>query len=127
MTLDVEIQSGKIRGPLHGIPISVKDGIMLQATVSTNGMNSRSDNLDLDDGIIAKILKEEGAILFVKTNVHDAMMPEINNNIFGVSKNPHHEDRSCGGSSEGALIAADCSPAGYGTDIRGSLRAPAAF
>ena len=52
MELDLEIQDGKIRGPLHGIPISIKDEFTLAGTVSTNGITSKSDNLELEDGMV---------------------------------------------------------------------------
>ena len=52
MQLDLEIQDGKIRGPLHGIPISIKDEYKLEGTVSTLGLISKSDNIQLKDGMV---------------------------------------------------------------------------
>ena len=130
MELDLEIQNGEIRGPLHGIPISLKEEFILCSTVSTNGLISMSDNLSAEDGMVARIFKEEGAIPFVKTNVPQLlMMPETDNNIYGRTNNPRDEERTPGGSSggEGALISSGGSPAGFGTDIGGSIRIPAAF
>lgn len=130
MERDLEIQDGQIRGPLHGIPISLKDELTLEGTLSTNGLISLADNLVEKDGMVARVIKEQGGIPFVKTNVPQLLMvPETDNNIFGICRNPRDPDRVPGGSSggEGALIAAEGSPAGIGTDIGGSIRIPAAF
>ena len=127
---DKELAQGKLRGPLHGIPISVKDMIHLEGTVATNGLISHAANIASKDGIIAAVLKKNGAIPFVKSNVPQLLMiPETDNHIFGLSMNPIDIGRASGGSSggEAALIGSRCSPVGIGTDIGGSIRIPAAF
>lgn len=93
-------------------------------------MICRSDNIIVEDGVISRALKMNGAIPFVKTNIPQLLMiPESWNSIFGTAKNFHDYGRTSGGSSggEGALISASCSPAGIGNDIGGSVRIPAAF
>lgn len=127
--MDKELQEGKCRGPLHGIPISVKDELILAGTVSTNGLASKSDNLNIEDGLCVEAFKLQGAIPFTKTNVPQlVMIPETDNNVFGRCDNPHDITRTPGGSSggEACLIGAKCSPFGLGTDIGGSVRIPAA-
>lgn len=82
------------------------------------------------DSLMVDILRNLGAVFYVKTNVPVAMMmAETNNNIWGECRNPLHKHLSPGGSSggEGALIALKASPLGIGTDIGGSVRIPAAW
>ena len=93
-------------------------------------MASKSDNIIVEDGVISRALKMNGAIPFVKSNIPQLLMiPESCNNVFGAWKNFHDYGRTPGGSSggEGALISSECSPAGIGNDIGGSIRIPAAF
>ena len=127
---DKETKNGKSRGPLHGIPVSIKDELHVAGTVTTIGLAARSDNIILEDGLIVENLRRHGAIPFVKTNVPQLLMiPETENIVFGVTKNPFDVERTPGGSSggEGALIASRCSPIGIGTDMGGSIRIPSAF
>ena len=91
---DQERAQGKLRGPLHGIPISVKDTVHLEGTVSTNGLTSKSNNVIKKDGIISRALKLNGAIPFVKSNIPTLLMlPESWNRIFGAAKNYHDYSR----------------------------------
>lgn len=117
-------------GALFGLPISVKDNMTLKGTDSACGAAARLNNPDKDDGYLIKILKAEGAIPFVKSNIPQAVF-NINtrNNIWGWAKNPWNKTRITGGSSggEGGLIAARCSPLGIGNDLGGSLRIPGLF
>ena len=127
---DKETKNKKSRGPLHGIPISIKDELHVAGTVTTLGLAARSDNIILEDGLIVENLRRHGAIPFVKSNVPPLLMLyETENIIFGVTKNPLDIKRTPGGSSggEAALIASRCSPAGIGSDIGGSIRIPCAF
>lgn len=127
---DRELANGHSRGILHGIPISVKDTVILKGTVSTNGLASKCDAMFHEDGMISKLLKLNGAIPYVKTNIPQLLMiPESCNRIFGTAKNFLDPERAPGGSSggEGALIAGRCSPAGIGADIGGSIRIPSNF
>jgi fatty acid amide hydrolase len=118
------------RGPLHGLPISVKESIATRGTDVTLGILSRRGKKAEEDAVTVKILKKAGAIVLGKTNVSQTLLfHESDNPVFGRTNNPWNAERTPGGSSggEGAAIASGMSPAGIGTDIGGSLRIPAAF
>ncbi|OAQ71710.1 amidase [Purpureocillium lilacinum] len=123
---------GKPVGPLHGVPISVKDHINVKGHHTTSGYVAyaeKSTPRDEDAPLVAA-LREAGAILYCKTNNPQCMMVlETVNNIYGRTLNPWNTKLGAGGSSggEGALLAQHGSPLGVGTDIGGSIRIPAAF
>ncbi|KAI8627357.1 amidase [Xylariaceae sp. FL1651] len=122
-------QTGKPIGPLHGLPISLKDNFNLVGLDSTVGFTSHIGDPAEYESTIADILREAGAVFYVKTNVPTAMMiAETVNNTFGRTVNPLNRKLTSGGSSGGetALITFKGSPVGVGTDIGGSLRIPAA-
>ncbi|KAI1143962.1 amidase [Hypoxylon sp. FL0543] len=122
-------QTGKPVGPLHGLPISLKDNFNLIGLDSTVGFASHVGDPAKYESILADLLREAGAVFYVKTNVPTAMMiAETVNNVFGRTVNPLNRKLTSGGSSggESALIAFKGSPLGVGTDIGGSLRIPAA-
>ncbi len=116
------------KGELFGLPMSVKDCFRLKGTVVTGGMACRANDVDSEDGLLLKVLKGEGAIPFIKSNIPQVMMSnETSNYIWGQAKNPWNQGRTVGGSSggEGGLLASRCSPLGIGNDIGGSIRIPA--
>lgn len=116
-------------GPLHGLPISLKDNFNLKGLDATIGFTSHVDDPAAHDATLATMLEQAGAVFYVKTNVPTAMMiAESVNNTFGRTVHPRHRQLTSGGSSggESALIAFRGSPLGIGTDIGGSLRIPAA-
>jgi len=118
------------RGPLHGIPISVKECYDVSGTYSTAGMSLFARNKPDEDSPAVKLVKKLGGIPYCKTNVPQAMYSlQCSNPIYGTSMNPHGNNRECGGSSggEGALIGGRGSILGIGSDVGGSLRNPAAF
>ncbi|KAI0481287.1 amidase signature domain-containing protein [Xylariaceae sp. FL0804] len=122
--------TGKTKGPLHGLPISVKDVFDVAGHVTTHGLVSRLDDVAREDALIVSILRGAGAIPFVKTATSQAcLLVESTSNVFGTVRNPHNRALSAGGSSggEGALVAFRGSPLGVGTDGGGSLRIPAAW
>lgn len=122
--------TGKVLGPLHGIPISLKDQLNLPGIETTIGYVSHIGNKPKYSSLLADVLEEKGAIFYVKTTVPMAMMaPETESNLHGYTYNAINHEFSSGGSSggEGALIAAGGSPLGIGTDIGGSIRIPASF
>mmetsp|Transcript_24722 Transcript_24722/g.21887 ORF Transcript_24722/g.21887 Transcript_24722/m.21887 type:complete len:207 (+) Transcript_24722:551-1171(+) len=97
---------------------------------TSQGLASRLNKPAPDDGLMVKILKSEGGVVFTKTNVPQILMlPESTNFIWGRAKNPWDKTRCTGGSSggEASMIAARCSPLGIGNDIGGSGRIPAFF
>lgn len=129
----------KTKGPLHGVPISLKDQFHVrdvETTMGYIGWMGTFEGHDSDpraktfESEMVKALRGTGAILYCKTSVpHTLMCGETVNNIIGYTWNPKNRHLSSGGSSggEGALIGLRGSPAGLGTDIGGSIRIPAAF
>lgn len=128
--LDLHLaHTGKTVGPLHGLPISLKDNFHLVGLDSTVGMSAHVDDPAPHDAVLADLLQAAGAVFYVKTNVPTAMMiAESVNHVFGRTVNPRNRKLTSGGSSggESALILFKGSPLGVGTDIGGSLRIPAA-
>lgn len=121
---------GKTFGPLHGLPISLKDCFITAPHPSSIGMAAYANEPLKKDTLIVTMLRDLGAVFYVKTNVPVAMMmAETNNNVWGESRNPLHKHLSPGGSSggEGAILAFKASPLGVGTDIGGSIRIPSAW
>ncbi|KAI0128985.1 amidase [Xylariales sp. AK1849] len=122
-------RTGQPVGPLHGLPVSLKDNFNLVGLDSTVGFVSHIGDAATYESTLADLLREAGAVFYVKTNVPTAMMiAESVNNVFGRTVNPRNRKLTSGGSSggEAALIAFRGSPWGIGTDIGGSLRIPAA-
>ncbi|PPR00101.1 hypothetical protein CVT24_008959 [Panaeolus cyanescens] len=123
-------ETGKVVGPLHGLPISLKDQINIKGIESTMGYVSWIGREVTKNSVLADILEQAGAVLYVKTNIPQTLMwPETYNHIFGRTRNPHNRSLTSGGSSggEGALIALKGSPIGVGSDIGGSIRIPSNF
>ncbi|KAI6092650.1 amidase [Hypoxylon rubiginosum] len=122
-------ETGKPVGPLHGLPISLKDNFNLVGLDSTVGFASHVGDPAKYESVLADLLREAGAVFYVKTNVPTAMMiAETVNNVFGRTVSPLNRRLTSGGSSggESALLAFKGCPLGVGTDIGGSLRIPAA-
>ncbi|KAL1888401.1 hypothetical protein Sste5346_009609 [Sporothrix stenoceras] len=124
------VKKGTTKGPLHGLPISVKDVFDMKGKINTAGLVSRIDRVATADCQLVAILQDAGAIPFVRTNISQAcQLVESINNVYGTVLNPWNRALSAGGSSggEGALVAFRGSPFGIGTDGGGSLRLPAAW
>ncbi|GFO21158.1 fatty-acid amide hydrolase [Plakobranchus ocellatus] len=118
------------RGPLHGIPISLKEACGLEGLDCTIGFGELVDIPLKADSTLIKVLKSKGAVPFIRTNVPQGMRSlSCQNGIFGETRNPHKPDRSCSGSSggEGAMIGGHGSILGIGSDLGGSARFPAHF
>ena len=119
------------RGPLHGVPFSIKDSLELAGTVVTAGTLGRKNAPpSTEDATLVRRLRRAGAIPIAKTNLPDLLFAfESDNLIFGATHNPYDTARTPGGSSggEAALLAACGSPLGLGSDCAGSVRLPAAF
>ncbi|CAF3962039.1 unnamed protein product [Rotaria sordida] len=116
-------------GPLHGLPISVKDLLIMRGRRSVAGYIKWINRIAEDDALILKILYEAGAIFYVRTTQPQSLMHlECSSPIYGITVNPFNRSLTCGGSSggEGALLGLKGSPMGIGTDIGGSIRSPAA-
>ncbi len=122
--------SGAVLGPLHGVPITIKEALDLVDTPSTFGLPSRASVLARQDDLYVARMRKAGAIILGKTNVAQLLYYiESDNPVYGRTNNPWNHDRSPGGSSGGlaAIIAAGGSPMGLATDIGGSIRVPATF
>jgi fatty acid amide hydrolase len=127
---DRKRQAGEPLGPLHGLPITVKECLDFEGSPSTSGVVARRDHAATGNERHLAALRKAGAILLGKTNVPQLLLFfETDNPLYGMTRNPWDPERTPGGSSggEAAIIAAGGSPLGLGTDIGGSVRNPAAF
>ncbi|OSD03090.1 amidase signature enzyme [Trametes coccinea BRFM310] len=129
--LDLEFaQTGKIRGPLHGVPVTFKDTYDIKGRDSTLGFSSHADAPRAEDALVVKLVREAGGIPLCKTNNSQLLFFfECSNPVWGRTLNPYSKSYSSGGTSggEAALLAMDGAALGWGTDIGGSLRIPASF
>jgi len=129
-TLDDEQRNGRLRSPLHGIPIGLKDNIDTAGTRTTAASAMYDDRVPATDAEVTRRLKAAGAVLIGKTNLHEfAMGGTSATSYFGPVRNPWALDRNSGGSSGGsaAAVAADLCYGALGTDTGGSIRTPASF
>jgi aspartyl-tRNA(Asn)/glutamyl-tRNA(Gln) amidotransferase subunit A len=127
---EMEIRAGKYRGPLHGIPIGIKDIIDTKGIVTTIGSSIFKDNVPNRDATVVKRLTKAGAVLIGKTNTHEFALGVTTNNLhYGATRNPWDLERVPGGSSGGsaAATAANLCFAALGSDTGGSVRIPSAF
>lgn len=121
---------GDALGPLHGVPITIKDQFLVKDTPTTWGLKHRATHRAKADGPLVGRLRAAGAIILGKTNIPQLLFyAESDNALYGRANNPWNLDRTPGGSSggEGAIITAGGSALGLGGDIGGSLRVPAHF
>jgi amidase len=133
--LDAEAKAGKIRGPLHGVPVLIKDNIESANMPTTAGSMALLNNRTERDAPIIARLKAAGAIILGKTNLSEWANFRDSDSVSGWSavggqtRNPHSLDRTpCGSSSgTGAAIAAQYSPLGIGTETNGSIICPSAM
>lgn len=125
---DYLAETGETVGPLHGVPISIKDHIPIARTFSSQGCLS-SVVFNDEDCQLVEILRNKGAVFYCKTNQPQALMHLESDSHWGRVLNPFNIHLTAGGSTggEAALIALRGSILGVGTDIGGSIRAPAAF
>lgn len=121
---DADRAAGRVRGPLQGIPVSVKDLYAVRGATTRAG-SLAYERRDHHDSIAVKRLREAGAVVIGKTSTHEFAMGVI----APQSRNPHDHTRISGGSSSGAAIAVatGMGMAALGTDTRGSIRIPAAL
>ncbi|KAF7341532.1 Amidase domain-containing protein [Mycena venus] len=122
-------QTGKLVGPLHGLPVSIKDHMDIAGHKSGSGFSGDTLNPPASKhGSFAQVLYDSGAVFYCKTNVPQASMHLETYSFWGQVVNPHNTALTSGGSSGGcsALVAFGGSPFGTGSDIGGSLRSPSA-
>ena len=126
---DAEIAAGRDRGPLHGVPVSVKDLFDLAGTPTTAASRLREGHVAASDAPVVARLRRGGAVLIGKTNMDEfAYGTTSESSALGVVRNPHDPARSPGGSSGGSAVsvAAGMALASLGSDTGGSIRIPAA-
>ncbi|WP_439649433.1 amidase [Lentibacillus daqui] len=124
---DKEIRIGHYRGMYHGIPMAIKDNLYIKNDVTTIGSKIHQNFVPDYDATVVKKLREAGAVLTGKLNMHEyAWGATTNNPHFGPTRNPRNLQHIPGGSSggSGAAVAADMSAASLGTDTAGSIRIP---
>ncbi|MYE89198.1 amidase [Candidatus Poribacteria bacterium] len=126
---EAEIRNGEDFGPLHGMPIALKDIIYVEGTRSTAGSNFFAEESPQFDAALVSKLKDAGAVIIGKTNLHEfAFGVTTENPHFGATANPWDTARVPGGSSGGsaAAVIAGCCAGALGSDTGGSIRIPAA-
>src|SRR6267142_990847 len=127
---DEIIAKGKPLGPLHGLPVAVKDLTETMGIRTTYGSPLYRDYVPDHDALVVERMKHAGAIVIGKTNTPEfGMGSHTFNLVFGATLNPYDVTKTCGGSTGGGAVALACgmAPVASGTDIGGSLRNPANF
>jgi amidase len=125
---DADLAAGRLRGPLHGLPFTIKDSLDTAGVVTTAGTVGWRDRVPTGDATVVARLKAAGGILLGKTNTPEfTWSDETDNDVYGRTSNPYDLERTPGGSSGGAaaIIAAGGSPFDVGSDTGDSIRQPA--
>jgi len=124
------LDAGPNRGPLHGLPIAVKDLVNVAGVISSQGSVVFQNHVPPQDDLIAARMRQAGAILIGKTNTPEfGLGSHTFNRVYGATRNPYDLSLSCGGSSGGAAVALATGMIALadGSDMMGSLRNPAAW
>jgi amidase len=129
---DAALARGEIRGPLHGVPFTIKDWLETEGIVCAGGFKERADFVPKQDATVVARMRAAGAVLLGKTNallLDPTSGGAAGNPVYGCTNNPYDLSRTPGYSSggEAAIIAAGGSPLGLGSDSGGSIRIPAHF
>ena len=127
---EADLAAGRYRGPLHGIPVSIKDSLATAGVRTTAGSKHLSDWIPDEDATVVARLKQAGAVILGKTNMHEwAAGCTTINPYYGTTRNPWDRNRVSGGSSGGsaASVAAGLALGSIGTDNAGSVRNPASL
>ncbi len=127
---DNEASKGQFRGPLHGVPMTVKEQFWVKGTKSTLNSKRFKDWEALEDAVVIKRLKDAGAIIIGKTNVAKELLDyQVSGDIYPDCKSPFNQEYSPGGSSGGssAALASGMVPIELGGDLGGSIRIPSNF
>ena len=127
--LDAEQKAGKLRGPLHGVPLAIKDIIDTFDARTTGGSALFEDRVPPEDATVVARLRAAGAVIIGKANTQEFAMGGGETSYYGPARNPWHLAHSTGGSSSGsgAAMAAHLSYGALGTDTGGSVRMPASY
>jgi amidase len=127
---DRKLEAGQSVGPLHGLPIAIKDLSLTRGLRTTFGSTLYRNFVPTSDDLYVERLRRAGAIIIGKTNTPEfGAGSQTFNALFGATRNPYDLTKTCGGSSGGAAVALACGmlPLADGTDLGGSLRNPASF
>jgi amidase len=127
---DRALAKGAPVGPLHGVPMTVKESFNIPGQPTTWGFPEFADNIASQDAVAVARLRAAGAVIFGKTNVPVSLADfQSYNDVYGTTNNPWDPTRGAGGSSGGsaAALAAGLTGLEYGSDIGGSIRNPAAY
>ena len=127
---DVELREGGELGPLHGLPVTIKDGWEVAGIRSTAGIPRLRDYVPQEDAEVVARVRRAGAVILGKTNIPTANADfQTSNPVFGRTNNPWDDDRTPGGSCGGgaAAVASGMTGLELGSEIGGSLRLPAHF
>src|SRR5215212_1389831 len=127
---EAAVARGESVGPLHGVPMTVKDTIEVRGVRTTRGSRAEAERVPTGDATAVARLRSAGALILGKTNCAElALEYTAENLVFGRTNNPHDLSRSPGGSSGGcgAAVAARLTAASLGSDLAGSVRIPAHF
>ena len=128
--LESALMRGEYKGPLHGIPIGIKDNLATAGIRTTVGSKVLAEHVPEEDAQAVNLCKQAGAIIIGKENLEEfAAGPTSNNPHYGAVHNPWNLDHIPGGSSGGggANVASSVTFASLGTDLGGSVRGPATF
>jgi len=127
---DQEAADGKFRGPLHGVPMTIKEQFWVKGTKSTVNSNMHKDWVAPEDAVIVDRLKKAGAVILGKTNIPKNLTDyQVSGDIYPEGKNPYNTEYSPGGSSGGssAALASGMVPIELGGDFGGSVRVPSNY
>lgn len=125
-----EIASGGYRGPLHGVPLAIKDLVDCAGVPTTAGSRALAGNIATRDATVVRRLREAGAVIIGKTHMPEfAYIAGSHNEFYGDTRNPWNQDYDSGGSSSGSAVAVAAGLAfgALGSDTGGSIRVPSAF
>lgn len=127
--LDAEQKAGKLRGPLHGVPLAIKDIIDTHDARTTGGSALFEDRVPPEDATVVARLRAAGAVIIGKTNTQEFAMGGGETSYYGPARNPWNLAHNTGGSSSGsgAAMAAHLAYGALGTDTGGSVRMPASY
>lgn len=128
--LDQERRTGRVRGPLHGIPIVLKDNYDTADLPTSGGLLAFASLQPREDAFVVRRLRDAGAVIIGKTNLHElAHGITTISSLGGQTRNPYDPQRNPGGSSggTGAAVAASFAAVGWGSDTCGSIRIPCAY
>ena len=129
--MDCEREEGKVRGPLHGIPVIVKANYDVAGMATTAGSNALVDMIAAEDAFVVKKLKDAGAVILAQANMSEFASSAVNSSstLGGTVHNAYDGSKTPAGSSGGTAVAVTCNfaAAGLGTDTGGSIRNPSSF